>query len=98
MFFIEGDYIQLREGAQGIIAASATVAKVAAAAAAPSSYSSLTPSVALTPMAQSHRLKKAHVNADNATFNEFADRPQYQSQNTNGGSIRVAKETRMLKY
>ncbi|KAL8519588.1 hypothetical protein ACS0TY_010505 [Phlomoides rotata] len=99
LFFIEGDYIQLREGAQGIIAATAAVAKVAAAAAAPSSYSSLVPSVALTPMAQSHRLKKAsshelsHVNTGNATSNEFADRPQYsvlQSQSTNGGSVRVA--------
>lgn len=106
MFFIEGDYIQLREGAQGIIAASAAVAKVAAAAAAaPSSYSSLVPSVALTPMAQSHRLKKAssnelsHVNADNATFNEFADRPQYsalQSQSTNGGSIRGNSSVKIL--
>ncbi|KAL1565493.1 hypothetical protein AAHA92_07701 [Salvia divinorum] len=83
LFFIEGDYIQLREGAQETIAASAAVAKVAAAAAAaPSSYSSLLPSVAVTPMAQSHRLKKAsppdssHVNVDQSSFNEFgAPRP-----------------------
>ncbi|XP_057774173.1 uncharacterized protein LOC130993339 isoform X2 [Salvia miltiorrhiza] len=78
LFFIEGDYIQLREGAQETIAASAAVAKVAAAAAAaPSSYSSLLPSVAVTPMAQSHRLKKAspldssYVIVDKDSFNEF---------------------------
>lgn len=78
LFFIEGDYIQLREGAQGIIAATAAVAKVAAAAAAaPLSYSSLLPSVAVTPMAQSHRLKKAspldssYVNAEKGSFSEF---------------------------
>ncbi|KAJ9130952.1 hypothetical protein P3X46_033916 [Hevea brasiliensis] len=60
LFFIEGDYIQLREGAQEMIAATAAVAKVAAAAAAAASppYSSFFPSVAVTPMAQSHRLKK----------------------------------------
>ncbi|KAL8160383.1 hypothetical protein V2J09_001920 [Rumex salicifolius] len=58
LFLIEGDYIQLREGAQGIIAATAAVAKVAAAAAATSPYSSLFPSVAVTPMAQANRLKK----------------------------------------
>ncbi|KAL8538157.1 hypothetical protein ACS0TY_000208 [Phlomoides rotata] len=60
LFLIEGDYIQLREGAQRIIAATAAAAKVAAAAAAaaPSSFSQLMPSVALTPMAQSQQLKK----------------------------------------
>ncbi|OAY59564.1 uncharacterized protein LOC110625778 isoform X2 [Manihot esculenta] len=58
LFFIEGDYIQLREGAQEMIAATAAVAKVAAAAAASHPYSSFLPSVAVTPMAQSHRLKK----------------------------------------
>ncbi|XP_057951682.1 uncharacterized protein LOC131146242 isoform X2 [Malania oleifera] len=58
LFVIEGDYIQLREGAQETIAATAAVAKVAAAAAVSSPYSSLLPSVAVTPMAQSHRLKK----------------------------------------
>ncbi|EEF42783.1 conserved hypothetical protein [Ricinus communis] len=59
LFLIEGEYIQLREGAQEMIAATAAVAKVAAAAAAASApYSSYLPSVAVTPMAQSHRLKK----------------------------------------
>ncbi|KAE9608828.1 hypothetical protein Lalb_Chr08g0239801 [Lupinus albus] len=60
LFMIEGDYIQLREGAQKMVAATAAVAKVAAAAAAASSpYSSYMPTVAVTPMSQSHRLKKA---------------------------------------
>lgn len=42
-----------------MIAATAAVAKVAAAAAASSPYSSYMPNVAVTPMAQSHRLKKS---------------------------------------
>ncbi|KAF3432755.1 hypothetical protein FNV43_RR23857 [Rhamnella rubrinervis] len=58
LFVIEGDYIQLREGAQEIIAATAALAKVAAAAAASSPYSSSLPSVAVTPMSQNHRVKK----------------------------------------
>ncbi|OVA14768.1 hypothetical protein BVC80_1819g95 [Macleaya cordata] len=58
LFVIDGDFIHLREGAQEIISATAAVAKVAAAAAASAPYSSLLPSVAVTPMAQSHRLKK----------------------------------------
>nr|XP_027108610.1 uncharacterized protein LOC113728251 [Coffea arabica] len=80
LFVIDGDYIQLREGAQEIIAATAAVAKVAAAAAAAvtSSYSSLVPSVAVTPMAQSHRLKKAPSmeftsgKSDRSIFKEYA--------------------------
>ncbi|KAL7106819.1 hypothetical protein ACP275_06G016600 [Erythranthe tilingii] len=79
LFLIEGDYIQLRGGAQQIIAATTAVAKVAAAAAAaPSSYSSVMPSVAMTPMAQSHRFKKvsslesSYVDADKASFNQVA--------------------------
>ncbi|KAG8390448.1 hypothetical protein BUALT_Bualt01G0084400 [Buddleja alternifolia] len=86
LFIIEGDYIQLREGAQGIIAASAAVAEVAAA-----SYSSSLPSVAVTPMAQIHRLKKvtslesSSANADRAGFNEFA-----VPRASNGGSFRVS--------
>ncbi|KAJ6672935.1 hypothetical protein OIU85_014189 [Salix viminalis] len=58
LFLIEGDFIQLREGAQEMIAATSAVAKVAAAAAASSPYSSFLPSVAVTPMAQSHRFKE----------------------------------------
>lgn len=108
MFFIEGDYIQLREGAQETIAASAAVAKVAAAAAAaPSSYSSLLPSVAVTPMAQSHRLKKAppldssYVNVDKASPLNVNDHPSQfsavHSQNINGGSLRVPGGTSNVK-
>lgn len=59
LFLIEGDFIQLRDGAHKMIAATAAVAKVAAAAAASSPYSSYMPTVAVTPMAQSHRLKKS---------------------------------------
>ncbi|KAH1112777.1 hypothetical protein GLYMA_04G230800v4 [Glycine max] len=63
LFLIEGDYIQLREGAQKMVAATAAVAKVAAAAAAASTpYSSYMSTVAVTPMAQSHRMKKAPSN------------------------------------
>ncbi|KAK9093817.1 hypothetical protein Scep_025286 [Stephania cephalantha] len=58
LFVVEGDFIRLREGAQEIISATAAMAKVAAAAAASAPYSSLLPSVAVTPMAQNHRLKK----------------------------------------
>lgn len=57
LFVIEGDYIQLREGAQKMVAATAAVAKVAAAAAATSPYSSSLPSVAVTPMAQNRQKK-----------------------------------------
>ncbi|XVF10161.1 hypothetical protein REPUB_Repub07fG0158800 [Reevesia pubescens] len=79
LFVIEGDYIQLREGAQEMIAATAAVAKVAAAAAASSPYSSFLPSVAVTPMAQPNRLKKVlpsidsnHAKNENAVFKEHA--------------------------
>lgn len=59
MFVIEGDYIHLCEGAQEIISATAAVAKVAAAAASSAPYSSLFPSVAVTPISQSNRNKKS---------------------------------------
>ncbi|KAL1086532.1 hypothetical protein V6Z11_D08G121300 [Gossypium hirsutum] len=81
LFLIEGDYIQLREGAQEMIAATAAVAKVAAAAAASASspYSSILPSVAVTPMAQPNRLKKGlptadsnHAKNENAAFKGYA--------------------------
>lgn len=42
-----------------MIAATAAVAKVAAAAAASSPYSTYMPTVAVTPMAQSHRMKRS---------------------------------------
>ncbi|KAL1206626.1 hypothetical protein V5N11_027190 [Cardamine amara subsp. amara] len=56
LFVIEDDYIQVRDGAQKMVAASAAAAKVAAAAAASSSPNSIY--VAMTPMAQSQGLKK----------------------------------------
>ena len=59
-----------------MIAATAAVAKVAAAS---SPYSSFLPSVAVTPMAQPNRLKKFlpsidsnHVKNENAVFKEYA--------------------------
>ncbi|KAG0462071.1 hypothetical protein HPP92_020547 [Vanilla planifolia] len=58
LFVIEGDHIHLREGAQEIISATAAVAKVAAAAVS-APYSSLFPSVAVTPVSQSNRHRKA---------------------------------------
>ncbi|MCL7031961.1 hypothetical protein MKW94_026652 [Papaver nudicaule] len=58
LFVVDGDFIHLRDGAQGIISATAAVAKVAAATAASAPYSSLLPSVAVTPIAQSYRMKK----------------------------------------
>ncbi|KAG6714314.1 hypothetical protein I3842_05G198000 [Carya illinoinensis] len=78
LFVIEGDYIQLREGAQEMIAAEAAVAKVAAAAAASSPYSSFLPSMAVTPVAQSHRLRKVpsieskNLRTDRTAFKEYA--------------------------
>ncbi|XP_039009895.1 uncharacterized protein LOC120138509 isoform X2 [Hibiscus syriacus] len=81
LFLIEGDYIQLREGAQEMIAATAAVAKVAAAAAAAASspYSPILPSVSVTPMAQPNRPKRGrpsansnHVKNGNAVFKGYA--------------------------
>ncbi|GFP88764.1 hypothetical protein PHJA_001020100 [Phtheirospermum japonicum] len=79
LFLIEGDYIQLREGAQEIIAAAAAVAKVAAIG--PSSYSPLMPPVALTPMSQSHRSK---------TVSSLESSLAVQNKNLNGGSFPVS--------
>ncbi|ESQ43133.1 hypothetical protein EUTSA_v10012857mg [Eutrema salsugineum] len=59
LFVVEDDYIQVREGAQKMVAASASAAaaaKVAAAASASSTPNSIY--VAMTPMAQSQGLKK----------------------------------------
>lgn len=106
LFVIEGDFIQLREGAQEIISATAAVAKVAAAAAASAPYSSLLPSVAVTPMAQTHRLKKApSINTKSvktvstestiATPGDVSNKPsQYsavQSQHSNGVCFNVVQ-------
>ena len=83
LFLIEGDYIQLREGAQEIIAATAAVAKVAAAAKTASSpHSLLLPSVAVTPMAQPHRLRRA----PSMELNGHESRPAQTSAPTGVGN------------
>lgn len=106
LFLIEDDYIQLREGAQKMVAATAAVAKVAAAAAASTPYSSYMSTVAVTPMAQSHRMKKVpsidskNIKSDKA-LEEYAvissnlgDDPLklsvMQHQQSNGPSYSVA--------
>ncbi|KAL6661014.1 hypothetical protein ACP70R_000398 [Stipagrostis hirtigluma subsp. patula] len=61
LFVIEGDFIHLREGAQQIISATTAAAKVAAATASSAPYSSLLPSVAVTPVAQNIRQKRGPV-------------------------------------
>ncbi|KAI5082215.1 hypothetical protein GOP47_0001958 [Adiantum capillus-veneris] len=54
LFVIDGDFVHLREGAHAIISATTAVAKVAAAAAAPSSLgTNWPPTVAITPVSQS---------------------------------------------
>ncbi|KAI3756967.1 hypothetical protein L6452_04499 [Arctium lappa] len=97
LFVIEGDNIQVREGAQEIIAAMVAHAKVraaAVAASATSSHSSLLSSVAVTPMAQT-RLKKApstnsnYANAEKGRFNE-SQHLTMQSQHPNGVSFNAA--------
>ncbi|XP_010235365.1 uncharacterized protein LOC100831359 isoform X2 [Brachypodium distachyon] len=71
LFVIEGDFIYLREGAQQIISATTAAAKIAAAAAASSaSYSTLLPSVAVTPVAQVNRQKRGPV-VDSRTSNSM---------------------------
>lgn len=61
-----------------MIAAEAAMAKVAAAAAASSPYSSFLPSMAVTPVAQSHRLRKIpstdskNLKTDKTAFKEYA--------------------------
>lgn len=66
---IEGDQIQLREGAQKMVAANAAAAKVAAAAAALPPYSSSMPSVAVTPMAQNRPRKVFYLFIYRFSFN-----------------------------
>lgn len=98
LFVIDGDFIQLREGAQEIIAATAAAAKVAAAAAVPSSYSSLLPPIAVTPMPQNHRLKRVpsvEPTSEKTVFKDYAVvRPanssdNLQSQISNGASFNI---------
>lgn len=75
LFVIEGDFIHLRGGAQQIISATAAVAKVAAAASAFSApYTSLLPSVAVTPVAQVNRQKMSQsVESKAASSVPYAD-------------------------
>lgn len=88
LFVIEGDYIQLREGAQGIVAATAAVAKVAAAAATASSpYLSFFPSVAITPIAQVGRVRtSADSNHSSAIQSLHSNGSGF---NTSGGLLNV---------
>ncbi|KAK3122322.1 hypothetical protein QOZ80_8BG0668050 [Eleusine coracana subsp. coracana] len=62
LFVIEGDFIHLREGAQQIISATTAAAKIAAATASSAPYSTLLPSVAVTPVAQNTRQKRGPMN------------------------------------
>ncbi|KAK1384199.1 hypothetical protein POM88_021934 [Heracleum sosnowskyi] len=90
LFVIEGDYIQLREGAQEIIAATATFDKVKAAASATSPNSSLLPSVAVTPMAQQHRLKREHATSRPVNLTDSHSQPSMmQTQHINGAPFSV---------
>ncbi|KAK8451629.1 hypothetical protein SEVIR_6G239600v4 [Setaria viridis] len=68
LFVIEGDFIHLREGAQQIISATTAAAKIVAATASSAPYSSLLPSVAVTPVAQSTRQKRGPA-ADSRSSN-----------------------------
>ncbi|KAH9602201.1 hypothetical protein KSS87_005597 [Heliosperma pusillum] len=92
LFVIEGDYIQLREGAQGIIAATAAFAKVKAAAAAASSpYLSLFPPVAVTPMADFGRVKKMPSTESKPVRNVMSSShpSTMQTQYSNGSAFNV---------
>lgn len=77
LFIIEGDYLHLRKRAHEFIDATEAYAKVAAASAL-SSYSTVLPSVAVTPMAKSYRLKNTKMmdpkfgGLDQAVFRENA--------------------------
>ncbi|CAN8252778.1 unnamed protein product [Cochlearia groenlandica] len=57
LFVVEEDYIQVREGAQKMVAASAAAAKTASVAAAATASSANSVYVAMTPMAQSQGYK-----------------------------------------
>ncbi|KAG9445184.1 hypothetical protein H6P81_016524 [Aristolochia fimbriata] len=81
LFVIEGDFVRLREGAHEIISATTAAAKVAAAAAAVSApYTSLLPSVAVTPVAQAHRLKRV----PSANSSSDASEKRLQDHHANG--------------
>ncbi|KAG9133967.1 hypothetical protein Leryth_004669 [Lithospermum erythrorhizon] len=91
LFVIEGDYIQLKEGAKEIIAATAAAAKVAAATAGVTSHSQHLPSVAVTPMAQSHRLKILPTESiSSGKTNNPSHSPAMQNQLRKGNSFHFA--------
>ncbi|KAJ1269473.1 hypothetical protein BS78_07G214500 [Paspalum vaginatum] len=79
LFVIEGDFIHLREGAQQIISATTAAAKIAAAKASSAPYSSLLPSVAVTPVAQSTRQKRGPA-VDSRTQNAIPSGNGYTDQ------------------
>lgn len=97
LFVIQGDYIQLREGAQEIIAATAAVAKVAAAASASAPLSSLLPSVTVTPMAQSQRLKKVPSVDSTSVIDNVQQLSAKINLHSNGVSTDVAGGFRNVK-
>ncbi|GAA0164773.1 hypothetical protein LIER_20328 [Lithospermum erythrorhizon] len=91
LFVIEGDYIQLKEGAKEIIAATAAAAKVAAATAGITSHSQHLPSVAVTPMAQSHRLKILPTESiSSGKTNNPSHSPAMQNRLRKGNSFHFA--------
>ena len=62
LFVIDGDFVHLREGAHAIISATTAVAKVAAAAAGPSSTgTNWPPAVALTPVGHAQNQRAQNV-------------------------------------
>ncbi|XP_071728635.1 uncharacterized protein [Rutidosis leptorrhynchoides] len=90
LFVIEGDYIQVRDGAQEIIAGMVARAKIHAAtvaASAATSYSSSLSSVAVTPMAQT-RLKRAP--SINSSYSDTEKNRFTESQHQNGVSFNPA--------
>lgn len=104
LFVIEGDFIHLREGAQQIISATTAAAKIAAATASSAPYSSLLPSVAVTPVAQSIRQKRGPAvdsRSSNAipSGNGFTDQfniIQGVSDVTISGKVRSAQDNGFL--
>lgn len=81
LFVIEGDFIHVRDGAQKIVSATTAAAKVAAAAAVSSPYSSLVPSVAVTPVAPPHRRVPSASNQSDVSEKQLLD------QHSNGLSL-----------
>lgn len=94
---IKGDYIQVREGAQEIIAGMVARAKHRAAtlsASATSSQPSLLSSVAVTPMAQTRLKKPQSVNSNytNTEKNRFNESQQSNGVSFNPVGVRVLRK------